>query len=74
MSSKGQVSIPKSTRERLGIREGTRLRLHEEGSRLVLEKEVGDWRALRGFAAGADLLTALKDDKQQERRVESLRS
>jgi AbrB family looped-hinge helix DNA binding protein len=74
VSSKGQISIPKSTRERLGIREGTRLRLHEDGSRLVLEKDVGDWRSLRGVVADTDLLRTLQEEKQRERRGETLRS
>jgi AbrB family looped-hinge helix DNA binding protein len=74
VSSKGQISIPKSTRERLGIREGTRLRLHEDGSRLVLEKELGDWRSLRGIAAETDLLAGLQEEKQRERRRETIRS
>ena len=72
VSSKGQISIPKSTRERLGIREGTRLRMHEEGSRLVLEKDLADWRSLRGLAAGVDLLGALKEEKEKELRTEAL--
>jgi AbrB family looped-hinge helix DNA binding protein len=73
VSSKGQISIPKATRERLGIREGTRLKLREEGSRIVLEKDLGDWRSLRGLAAGVDLLAARRSEKDEELRRESLR-
>jgi hypothetical protein len=57
----------------MGIREGTKLRPHEEGPRLVLEKDLGDWRSLRGMAAGIDLLAAHKEEKQKELRSESLR-
>jgi AbrB family looped-hinge helix DNA binding protein len=65
VSSTGQISIPKSTRERLGMHEGTKLRLREEGPRLVLEKDMGDWRSLRGMAADADLLGAHKSEKAE---------
>ena len=74
VSSKGQISIPKRTRERLGIREGTRLRVHEEGSRLVLEKDLADWRLLRGLAAGVNLLADLKHEKKNELHSETRRS
>lgn len=35
---RGQVTIPKDIRERLGIRPGTVLDIHAEGGRLVAEK------------------------------------
>jgi len=47
--------------------------MHEEGSRLVLEKDLADWRSLRGLAAGVDLLGALKEEKEKELRTEALR-
>ena len=39
----------------------------------MLEKDLGDWRSLRGMAAGIDLLAAHKEEKQKELRSESLR-
>jgi hypothetical protein len=48
------------------------LRVHEEGSRLVLEKDLADWRSLRGLAAGVDLLSDLNQEKEEELRTEAL--
>jgi antitoxin PrlF len=42
MTSKGQVTIPKTIRERLGLAPGTQLVFHlEAGERLVVEVERG---------------------------------
>ena len=38
VAERGQVTIPKRLRERLGIRPGTVLEFHEEADRLVAEK------------------------------------
>lgn len=42
MSDKGQVTIPKALRERLGIRPGDRLVFVEEAGRLIASKVVED--------------------------------
>lgn len=39
VAERGQVTIPKRLRERLGIRHGTVLEFREEHGRLVIEKE-----------------------------------
>jgi len=39
VSEKGQVTIPKPLRDRLGIRPGQVLKMREEGGRLVATKE-----------------------------------
>ena len=39
VSEKGQVTIPKPLRDRLGIRPGQVLEMREEGGRLVATKE-----------------------------------
>jgi AbrB family looped-hinge helix DNA binding protein len=39
VAERGQVTIPKRLRERLGIRHGTVLEFKEEEGRLVVEKE-----------------------------------
>jgi antitoxin PrlF len=39
VAERGQVTIPKRLRERLGIRHGTVLEFKEEKGRLVIEKE-----------------------------------
>lgn len=48
---KGQVTIPKSIRDRFGLRPGNRVRFVEKDHRVVLEKEnVGDvWDKYYGF-------------------------
>jgi antitoxin PrlF len=42
VSDRGQVTIPKSLRDRLGIRPGQVLDFEEEGGRLVARKIVGE--------------------------------
>lgn len=43
VSSKGQVVLPKSVREALGLRAGSRLGVRLEGSRVILEAQVTRW-------------------------------
>lgn len=38
VSEKGQITVPKAVRERLGIRPGDELDVLEEGGRIVLSK------------------------------------
>jgi antitoxin PrlF len=40
VSEKGQITVPKRLRERLGIRAGDQLELTEDGGRLVASKAV----------------------------------
>jgi AbrB family looped-hinge helix DNA binding protein len=42
VAERGQVTIPKSLRERLGIKPGTVLEFSEKGGKLVAEKVVKD--------------------------------
>jgi len=40
VADRGQVTIPKALRERLGIRPGTVLDFHEEAGQLIAQKSV----------------------------------
>ncbi|MGH8278471.1 MAG: AbrB/MazE/SpoVT family DNA-binding domain-containing protein [Gammaproteobacteria bacterium] len=46
VSSKGQVVLPKSIREALGIRAGSLLAVRVEGSRVVMEAQRTRWQPL----------------------------
>jgi antitoxin PrlF len=41
VSEKGQITIPKAVRTRLGIRPGQVLDVHDEGGRLIASKVMG---------------------------------
>ena len=40
LAERGQIVIPKEARDALGLKPGSRLQLHIEGGRLVIEKKV----------------------------------
>ncbi len=42
VSKKGQITVPKRLRDRLGISAGDQLELHEEGGRLVARKALAN--------------------------------
>jgi AbrB family looped-hinge helix DNA binding protein len=42
MGERGQVTIPKVVRDRLGLRPGQRVEVTEEAGRVILEKVVDD--------------------------------
>ena len=49
VSEKGQITIPKAVRTRLGLRTGQVLDIHEEGGRLIATKAVSEDRVQRAF-------------------------
>ena len=51
ITSKGQVTIPKDVRERLGLRPGDEIEFVEEGGRFRVQKRVLDspFRKYRGY-------------------------
>lgn len=62
VSEKGQVTIPKAVRDRLGLRAGTELIFEAEGGRLVAHKAVREdvfakWRG-RGRLPGGGTVDA----------------
>ena len=76
VSSKGQLVIPATIREALGIEPGTRVAIRQEGSRLILEpktltaklKAIKEMRGCAaGFGSGTDMLL---EDRRLERARE----
>ena len=76
VSTKGQVVIPASIREKYGIGPGTRVEFIEDGPRLVLELDtvesrIAKMKALRGITAGLPSGTdLLLEDRRLERERE----
>jgi AbrB family looped-hinge helix DNA binding protein len=69
ISSKGQIAIPKTVRERLRLKAGTELSIDVQGEVLVMKRMVRDypdWHTMRGMFRGADLLKDLADDRSAE--------
>jgi len=66
VSEKGQVTIPKAVRTRLGIRPGQLMDIREEGGRLIASKMVGEDRVQRVFGI-------LKGRGSTDRFIEELR-
>ncbi|MGA3344213.1 MAG: AbrB/MazE/SpoVT family DNA-binding domain-containing protein [Terracidiphilus sp.] len=76
VSTKGQMVIPASIRESMGIEPGTRVAIRQEGDRMILEPQtlankLRILRELRGSTAGgpsgADMLL---DERRKERELE----
>jgi AbrB family looped-hinge helix DNA binding protein len=56
ISSKGQIVIPKTVRERLGLKAGTEVVFDVQGEAVIMKRAVADfpdWRTMRGMARGA---------------------
>ena len=76
VSTKGQVVIPAALRQELGIEAGTRIAIHVEGSRLVLDPESTAARLrlideLQGLTAGGPSMTdSLLAERRREREIE----
>lgn len=59
ITSKGQLTVPKAVRDRLGVREGDELEFVEEGGRVVIRKPPRDsvftaWMGYLRDKAGCD--------------------
>jgi AbrB family looped-hinge helix DNA binding protein len=79
VSSKGQLVIPASIREELGIEAGTRVAVRLEGTRVILEpdslaaklRRIKEMRGCTaGFPSGSDMLL---EDRRLERDRELAR-
>ena len=70
ISSEGQIPIPKSIRDRLGLEPGTQVALDVEGEQVEvrrLAKGSSDWRTMRGMIHnGPSLTQALEDEHRAE--------
>jgi AbrB family looped-hinge helix DNA binding protein len=42
VAERGQITLPKSVRDALGLTKGTKLKVEIDGSRVILRKDVGD--------------------------------
>jgi AbrB family looped-hinge helix DNA binding protein len=72
VSSKGQIVIPATLREQLGIQAGTRLAIQRENNHLVLQPITDEFiHSLRGCLKGK---TSLVDAREREHRIEKDRT
>ena len=68
VTSKGQIVIPSSIRRRLGIKEGTRIKIEESGNEIILKPITREYvHSLRGKFHGKGLLKALMAEKKREK-------
>lgn len=69
-TSKGQIVIPSSIRQKLGIKEGTRIRIEENGKEIILTPLTREYvQSTRGKLRGKELLKALMVEKKREREA-----
>ena len=69
-TSKGQIVIPSSIRRRLGIKEGTRIKIEEKGNEIILKPITREYvHSLRGKLRGKGLMKALMAEKKREREL-----
>jgi len=67
LSSKGQLVIPKPTREALRLATGTRFHVRVQQGKIILEPVAESAvEILYGKYSDCDLLTALEDEHQRE--------
>lgn len=71
-TSKGQIVIPSMIREKLGIKEGTRIHIEvdEKSGKIVLQPITREYvHSLRGKFRGKGLLKSLLAEKKREREL-----
>jgi AbrB family looped-hinge helix DNA binding protein len=72
VSSKGQIVIPATLREQLGIQAGTRLAIQRENHHLVLQPITDEFiHSLRGCLKGK---TSLVEAREREHTIEKDRT
>jgi AbrB family looped-hinge helix DNA binding protein len=77
ISTKGQIVIPKTVRDRLNLKAGTEVVMDVRGETLVMKRAVRnfpDWRTMRGMARGGPSLTkALIGERAAEKAHDDAR-
>jgi AbrB family looped-hinge helix DNA binding protein len=71
-TSKGQIVIPASIRQKLGIKEGTRIQIvvNENTHEIILRPITREYvHSVRGKFKGNGLLQALMADRKKEREL-----
>jgi AbrB family looped-hinge helix DNA binding protein len=78
ISTKGQIVIPKTVRDRLNLKAGTEVVIDVQGETLVMKRAVRDfpdWRTMRGMARGGPSLTkALLEERAAEKAHDDARA
>jgi AbrB family looped-hinge helix DNA binding protein len=76
--SKGQIVIPAALREKLGIKMGTRIAIHSEESKLILQPINDEFiRSLRGCGKGKDSIAKARErehkreDRARDRKLQA---
>ncbi len=69
-TTKGQIVIPSRLRKKYGIKEGTRIRIVDDGERIILQPITREYiHRLRGSLRGNGGMKALIEDRRREREV-----
>ncbi|MBI1800943.1 MAG: AbrB/MazE/SpoVT family DNA-binding domain-containing protein [Chloroflexi bacterium] len=67
-TTKGQIVIPAALRKKYGIKAGTRIRITDEGERIILQPITRQYiHGLRGSLKGGGGLKALIEERRRER-------
>ncbi len=65
---KGQIVIPASLRRKYGIKPGTKIKIHDDGERIILKPVTDEsYRRLRGSLPGKGALQTLMADRALEK-------
>ena len=73
VSTKGQVTLPKSAREQLGLEPGSQLEVVVEPGAIRLRKLEPRWRQWSGALRGSEVLRDLEREHREEVRRDEAR-
>jgi AbrB family looped-hinge helix DNA binding protein len=68
VAERGQITLPKSVRDSLGLTKGTKLKVEVEGGRIILRKDVrdalsrlrGKYKLAEGFRSTDEAMRAIR--------------